>query len=92
MSEFYLFLYILFICLEKSNIRKPVPKRKKHAVIIDLISDSDDDEDSTMSQSTKKQAIGISSSRFQTSCINSDEYETPELMIIDLQGMFKYKL
>lgn len=61
----------------------PAPKETKRAVIIDLISDSDEDDEDIPNQNTKKSSSNIlSPKKLQTTSINSTS-ESPELMIID---------
>ncbi|XP_053984379.1 E3 SUMO-protein ligase PIAS2 isoform X2 [Hylaeus anthracinus] len=70
--------------LDESN--PTPPKEKKRAVVIDLISDSDDDyENTTPTQSTKKLASGTSSPKKSQASSISSTSESPELMIIDLE-------
>ncbi|XP_076637541.1 E3 SUMO-protein ligase Su(var)2-10 isoform X1 [Colletes latitarsis] len=70
--------------LDESN--PAPPKEKKRAVVIDLISDSDDDYENTApTQSTKKLALGTSSPKKSQASSISSTSESPELMIIDLE-------
>ncbi|XP_043475985.1 E3 SUMO-protein ligase PIAS3 isoform X2 [Leptopilina heterotoma] len=74
--------------LDETNPSTPTPKEKKRAVVIDLISDSEDDEsDSHSSVSHKKVALSSSPQKVQSSTHNaiSSTSDSPELMIIDLE-------
>ncbi|XP_023318411.1 E3 SUMO-protein ligase PIAS1 isoform X2 [Trichogramma pretiosum] len=70
--------------IDESAPSTPAPNDKKRtAEVIDLISDSSDDEESVITSSNKKMALS-SPSKPQTSAISSTS-DYPELMIIDLE-------
>ncbi|XP_012261053.1 E3 SUMO-protein ligase PIAS1-like isoform X2 [Athalia rosae] len=72
---------------ESTNPSPASPSDKKRAVIIDLISDSDDDSSPSQS-STKKPSTGVSTpQKSGTEALSpiSSASESPELMIIDLE-------
>ncbi|KAJ8673121.1 hypothetical protein QAD02_004383 [Eretmocerus hayati] len=63
------------------------PKDKKRALVIDLISSSEDEDESSVCQSTtKKQALSTpSKSQASAHSVISSTSDSPELMIIDLE-------
>lgn len=74
--------------LDETNPSTPTPKEKKRALVIDLISDSDEEEgDSNPQAPSKKIAPSASPQTIQSSThfdISSTS-ESPDLMIIDLE-------
>ncbi|XP_033227124.1 E3 SUMO-protein ligase PIAS3 isoform X2 [Belonocnema kinseyi] len=74
--------------LDETNPSTPTPREKKRAVVIDLISDSDDEEaDSNPTQSSNKKILSTSPQKNQSTIHGaiSSTSESPELMIIDLE-------
>ena len=61
----------------------PTPKEKKRPLVVDLCSDSSDDEDKTPTQSAPKKRANSPLLKSQTSAISSTS-DSPELLIIDI--------
>lgn len=73
-----------FFADESTNSAAPTTNDKKRALVVDLVSDSEDDSDTGPTQSCKRLATSPVKSQSNAQGAISSTSESPELMIIDL--------